>query len=279
MTEKPHSRMFHLEPWQAGHELAKSLLPPDMARSNRPLGIESVRPPAALRKDDAARKGGLSARKGRHVRTMCYNSTSTHADRMGAGATPGPQARDQGGSFHRGPEDHQSLRPLHPWRDASPRVSRPPRRARRLDRRCRRAAAALAERLRARRHRRRQRPTPRERTPRLRFAQGQDQRLSRARKVQGQATGRPRHPREPRAQSPPRGRRAPVRGRGLPGLRGRSPFARRRHAGERGCGAGAASQDEPGRRRRGAGRRGVVPRGAIRSRAARSERSAIASAA
>ena len=53
----------------------------------------------------------------------------------------------------RGPDHHQSLRPLHPWRDEPARISRPPGRARGLDRGGRRAAAALAERLRAGRDR------------------------------------------------------------------------------------------------------------------------------
>ena len=122
-----------------------------------------------------------------------------------------------------------------------------------------RAAAALAERLRAGRHRSGQRPAPGDRAHRLRFAQGQDQRLPRTRQIQGQASGRARHPREPWAQSAPRGCRAPVRGRGLPRLRRRSAVAGRRHARQRGRGARAASEDEPGRRRRGAGLRRVLP--------------------
>ena len=83
---------------------------------------------------------------------------------------------------------------------------------------------------------------------RLQFAQRQDQRLSRARQGQGQAPGRAGHSREPRAQPAYRGRGAPVRGRGLSRLCGRSLSLVGGTPRERGRGARAARQDEPGRR-------------------------------
>ena len=111
------------------------------------------------------------------------------------------------------------------------------------------------------------------------FAEGQDRRLSRAGEGQGQAPGGSRHPREPRPQSAPGGCGAAVRHRGLSRIRRRSAVTAGRHARQRGCRARAASEDESGRRGRGARLSRVVSRGARRIRPARSERSAIVSAA
>ena len=62
------------------------------------------------------------------------------------------------------------------------------------------------------------------------FAQGQDQRLSRARQSEGQTPRGHRHPREPRAQSAYRGYRASIGGRGLSRAGARSAVRQRRHA-------------------------------------------------
>src|SRR3954465_12734066 len=87
---------------------------------------------------------------------------------------------------HRGPANHQPVRPLHPWRDEPARISRPLGRTGGLDRRSGRAPAAAEERLCAGRYHRAGRRQAAHRARVLRVAQGQDQRLSRARQSDGQ---------------------------------------------------------------------------------------------
>ena len=76
--------------------------------------------------------------------------------------------RDTQGGTRNGPENHRSLRPLHPRRHEPPRLPRPPDQAGGLGRRRHGAAAAAAERLRAGRDRR-GRTTPRLATERVTF--------------------------------------------------------------------------------------------------------------
>ena len=97
-------------------------------------------------------------------------------------------------------------------------------------------------------------------------------------KGEGQAAGRGRDPREPRADAAHPGRHPAPRGRRLPRLRHRSPLHQGRHAERRGQGTRHVRHAQS-RRRREARRGGAVPRRARGVRPAMSARSASAGAA